>query len=127
MIDEHLDKLSDQDLREAIERLEEMNRKQALKARLENYAPYPKQMEFHSCGAKYRQRLLSAGNQLGKMSWVEEPVLTPDRGWVRIGDIQMGDEIIAGDGSVTTVTGVYPQGIVPLIKVFFDNGQSHVC
>lgn len=127
MIDEHLDKLSDQDLREAIERLEEMNRKRALKARLENYAPYPKQMEFHSCGAKYRQRLLSAGNQLGKMSWVEEPVLTPGRGWVRIGDIQVGDEIIAGDGSVTTVTGVYPQGVVPLIKVFFDNGQSHVC
>lgn len=30
------------------------------------YRPYPKQAEFHKAGAKYRQRLFLAGNQLGK-------------------------------------------------------------
>jgi phage terminase large subunit-like protein len=30
------------------------------------YRPYPKQREFHDCGAKYRERLFMAGNQLGK-------------------------------------------------------------
>lgn len=35
-------------------------------AKLEDYAPYPKQQEFHRLGAKYRERLFSAGNQLGK-------------------------------------------------------------
>jgi phage terminase large subunit-like protein len=30
------------------------------------YKPYPKQMEFHNAGAKHDERLLMAGNQLGK-------------------------------------------------------------
>lgn len=33
---------------------------------LERYKPYPKQMEFHARGASFRERLLAAGNQLGK-------------------------------------------------------------
>jgi len=34
--------------------------------RLQYYKPYEKQREFHAAGAKYRERLFSAGNQLGK-------------------------------------------------------------
>jgi phage terminase large subunit-like protein len=34
--------------------------------RLAYYAPYPKQLAFHEAGATYRERLLMAGNQLGK-------------------------------------------------------------
>jgi hypothetical protein len=34
--------------------------------RLAYYKPYPKQAEFHNAGAKHRERLLMAGNQLGK-------------------------------------------------------------
>lgn len=34
--------------------------------RLRAYQPYPKQGEFHAAGAQYRERLLMAGNQLGK-------------------------------------------------------------
>lgn len=34
--------------------------------RIAFYAPYPKQASFHVAGAKYRERLLRAGNQLGK-------------------------------------------------------------
>ena len=30
------------------------------------YRPYPKQIEWHSAGAKFRERLLMAGNQTGK-------------------------------------------------------------
>jgi phage terminase large subunit-like protein len=33
---------------------------------LERYSPYPKQVEFHAAGSLYRERLLMAGNQLGK-------------------------------------------------------------
>lgn len=33
---------------------------------LYGYKPYPKQIEFHNEGARYRQRCLMAGNQLGK-------------------------------------------------------------
>ncbi|MAK56547.1 MAG: DNA packaging protein [Pusillimonas sp.] len=34
--------------------------------RLKYYRPYEKQREFHELGSKYRERLLSAGNQSGK-------------------------------------------------------------
>jgi phage terminase large subunit-like protein len=34
--------------------------------KLTDYAPYPKQREFHAAGATYRERMLMAGNQLGK-------------------------------------------------------------
>lgn len=34
--------------------------------RLIEYRPYPKQLEFHAAGASHRERLLMAGNQLGK-------------------------------------------------------------
>jgi phage terminase large subunit-like protein len=34
--------------------------------RLQYYKPYPKQADFHAAGAKYRERLLMAGNQTGK-------------------------------------------------------------
>lgn len=34
--------------------------------KLKDYLPYLKQMEFHAAGKQYRERLLMAGNQLGK-------------------------------------------------------------
>src|SRR4249920_1252556 len=34
--------------------------------RLNYYLPYPKQIDFHAAGAAFRERLLMAGNQLGK-------------------------------------------------------------
>ncbi len=34
--------------------------------RLKSYRPYSKQKDFHAAGANYRERLLMAGNQLGK-------------------------------------------------------------
>jgi len=34
--------------------------------KLAHYKPYAKQMEFHTAGATHRERLLCAGNQLGK-------------------------------------------------------------
>lgn len=86
---------------------------------LERYEPYSKQLEFHNAGLRYRERLFCAGNQLGKAQHIAEPILTPT-GWRAIGDLSVGDEVIAGDGSITTVTAVYPQGIVPLFKLTFS-------
>jgi SAM domain (Sterile alpha motif) len=44
---------------------QEKNRRQT-ENKLQYYKPYPKQAEFHAAGAKYRERLLIAGNQTGK-------------------------------------------------------------
>lgn len=41
-------------------------RQELERRKLSLYRPYPRQMEFHEAGSKYRERLLRAGNQLGK-------------------------------------------------------------
>src|ERR1700728_3713149 len=43
----------------------ELSRRQA-QNRLTDYKPYPKQLEFHASGIAFRERMLMAGNQLGK-------------------------------------------------------------
>jgi DNA modification methylase len=53
-------------------------------------------------------------------------ILTPE-GWVRMGDIEPGDTVIAGDGSKTEVLGVYPQGERPVFKVTFSDGGTTEC
>jgi phage terminase large subunit-like protein len=100
--------------------------RRARRNRLKYYRPYDKQREFHAAGAKYRERLFSAGNQLGKALRNGTPVLTPC-GWKPIEQLRIGDRVIAGDGSITTVTGVYPQGVKPVYRLTFDCHEEVVC
>ena len=55
------------DKRSALLKVLEAERQQRQRRnRLRHYRPYPKQGEFHSAGAVFRERLFMAGNQLGK-------------------------------------------------------------
>lgn len=47
-------------------RLEAESDRRLSRTRLYRYMPYPKQAAFHAAGAAHRERLLMAGNQLGK-------------------------------------------------------------
>lgn len=58
----------------------------------------------------------------GKASRLSAKVLTPT-GWVRMGDIKVGDKVIAGNGNVTKVLGVFPQGKRPCYRVHMDDGS----
>mgnify|MGYP001612758544 CR=1 FL=1 len=91
--------------------------------RLSFYRPYRKQQQFHKAGATYRERLLRSGNQMGKELLNGTPVLTPS-GWKAIESLSIGDEVIGGDGASCYVTGVYPQGIKPVVEMIFDDGAS---
>ena len=54
------------------------------------------------------------------------PVLTP-HGWTAIETLQVGDDVISYDGTVTQVTGVYSQGIRPIYMVtFIDDRKAAV-
>lgn len=57
--------LSATEKREFLALIEEQDRRKR-QNRLTGYQPYPKQAEFHALGASTRERMLSAGNQLGK-------------------------------------------------------------
>src|SRR5262245_37395060 len=46
--------------------LETERQRRRTENRLNYYRPYKKQLEFHEAGARHRERLLMAGNQLGK-------------------------------------------------------------
>ena len=49
-----------------LQRLKAKKQARLSRTRLQRYKPYAKQLEFHIAGAKYRERLFMAGNQLGK-------------------------------------------------------------
>jgi phage terminase large subunit-like protein len=47
-------------------RIEAEHQRRRDENQLEFYVPYPRQRDFHDAGARYRERLLMAGNQVGK-------------------------------------------------------------
>lgn len=53
-------------------------------------------------------------------------VLTPN-GFVRMGDVKVGTKVIAGNGNVANVVGVYPQGIKPIYEITLSNGSKCRC
>lgn len=70
--------------------------------------------------------LLDADPGTGKAQPLYSLVRTPT-GWKRMGDMKVGDEVVAADGSVTRVLGVYPQGVRPCFEVTFSDGRSADC
>jgi hypothetical protein len=63
---------------------------------------------------------------LGKALPDDAPVLTP-KGWVPNGTLRPGDSVIGSSGRETEVLGVYPQGLLPIYRIHFDDGASVEC
>lgn len=63
---------------------------------------------------------------LGKAGSVDSKLLTPS-GFIRMGDVEVGDFVIGRNGRATRVTGVYPQGKKDIYKVSFTDGSSTEC
>ena len=53
-------------------------------------------------------------------------LLTP-RGWKRMGDIEVGDEVIGGDGRPTPVVDVHPRGEMDIYRVSLNDGTYTHC
>ena len=70
--------------------------------------------------------LLTGQKGGGKMSRNSSLVRIPD-GWEQIGNLKVGDTVVAVDGSYTRVKGVYPQGIKQLYRITFADGRTHDC
>jgi len=61
----------------------------------------------------------------GKRLHVDTPILT-QKGWVRNGDIAVGDKIIGKNGRQTKVTGVHAHAIADSYEITFNDGTSVV-
>lgn len=55
---------------------------------------------------------------------VLDALLATPNGWVRMGDIKVGDEVYTADGYATKVLGVYPRGKRPVYRVTLRDGSS---
>lgn len=58
----------------------------------------------------------------GKGTTLDSLIKIPN-GWKRMGDIEIGDEVITQNGEITTVTGVFPQGKKDIFRVSFKDGR----
>jgi replicative DNA helicase len=76
--------------------------------------------------AKGEIGVILAPTGVGKDQPISEPVLTP-KGWVKMGEIKLGDKVIGSDGKEQYVLGVYPQGVRPMYKVEFSDGTHTSC
>jgi hypothetical protein len=59
----------------------------------------------------------------GKAEHVDNMLYTPT-GRKRIGDIQIGNQVIGSNGKSTNVIGIYPQGIKKMCNITFSDGHS---
>lgn len=66
--------------------------------------------------------ILAAAAGSGKAQPLDSVIKVPG-GWKYMGDMNVGDEVIAADGSVTKVIGVFPQGDRKVYKLTFKDGR----
>lgn len=66
------------------------------------------------------------GSGNGKAQPLYTRIITPD-GYKLMGDIEVGDMVIGGDGKAHPVIGVYPQGKKDVYRLTFSDGSTTEC
>lgn len=59
----------------------------------------------------------------GKAQSIESTLWTKD-GPIKMGDVEVGTEIYGQNGKLTTVTGVFPQGVKDIYRITFTDGST---
>lgn len=86
----------------------------------------PKQTELHK-GIRHNTLTVCQGPAgTSKAQPLGSLILTPN-GWVKMGDIEIGDRVISADGNPTIVTGTFPQGIKDIWELTFSDGSKVEC
>ena len=88
--------------------------------------PYPYQREGIIYGLDKKRLIIGDEPGLGKSESVDALIATPD-GFVRMGDISVGQQLFGQDGKVYNVLGVFPQGKLPTYRVWFSDGSNCEC
>lgn len=81
---------------------------------------YPYQIVAAMFLKRVRSALLSMEMGLGKAEKIDSKLLTPN-GWIIMGDVKIGDQIIGSNGRPCTVIGVYPQGKKEIYRIWFND------
>ena len=62
----------------------------------------------------------------GRSQPLDAKVLTP-KGWVEMGSLKVGSQVMSVDGQPTDVIGIYPQGKIDVYEVVFSDGSKTEC
>lgn len=81
-------------------------------------------LSFIWCCLNHLNTLILLPRQSGKESWDSSVVKIPG-GWKFLGELEVGDVILAPDGTETTVSAVYPQGDKPVFNITFEDDGHH--
>lgn len=88
--------------------------------------PYHYQLQGIEKGVHWKRFINGDEPGLGKEQNVKALISTPN-GWVRMGDIGLGEDIFTQDGSIQHVTGIFPQGVKPSYRITFNDNSSTEC
>ncbi len=100
--------------------------KEELKIRDLNWTE--KQKEFIKLALDKKTKLIFISGPAGssKAQPLDVDILTSS-GWVKMGDLKIGDQVFSSLGSPTTVLGIFPQGEKEIYKLTFSDGASTEC
>lgn len=85
------------------------------------YKPHPKQIEFHRSNARFK--VAACGRRAGKRLHVDTLIGTPELGFKRMGDIEIGDKVFDDQGRICNVIGVSDVQWEQAYKITFDDGS----
>lgn len=91
-----------------------------------DYQPRFHQLVLIYLSIKYKALMLLVDLGLGKAQPLDAKILTP-RGWKLMGELKIGDEIISGNGKLTKIVQIFPQGKKEIFKVTFSDGAQTEC
>jgi superfamily II DNA or RNA helicase len=73
--------------------------------------------------ATAKRAILGNEQGVGKAQPINANVRTPD-GWTAIGCLRVGDSIYGKDGTLASVTGIFPQGVRTVYRITCDDGGT---
>lgn len=62
----------------------------------------------------------------GKAQPLDSKVLTPT-GYVRMGELSLGDMVMSASGKPSKIIGVFPQGVIDVYEITFNDGSKVEC
>jgi hypothetical protein len=91
---------------------------------MDHYTPRDYQeVIIDTCAASMYSTRVDLQTGKGKGQILSAKIRIPG-GWSTMGEMKVGTKVIAADGTVTEVTGVFPQGLKRVFKVTFADGRS---
>ena len=90
---------------------------------LRDYQLEAREFAINSGDIDFNSSLIAMPTGSGKMAPLSSLIKIPG-GWATMGSMKVGTEVVAWDGTTTTVKGVYPQGIKDNYRITFSDGRT---